>query len=127
MSQDAPAATGFHHCSLIVADTGRALQFYRDILGLPVDESRPEMVFAGAWLTIGDGQIHLMELPNPDPVDGRPEHGGRDRHLALSVENLDVLVRKLEEAGIACTRSQSGRAALFCRDFDGNAIELIER
>ncbi len=30
-------------------------------------------------------QIHLMELPNPDPteLDLRPEHGGRDRHVCV--------------------------------------------
>ena len=30
-------------------------------------------------------QIHLMELPNPDPTDAdaRPTHGGRDRHVCV--------------------------------------------
>jgi hypothetical protein len=27
--------------------------------------------------------IHLMELPNPDPLEGRPAHGGRDRHTCV--------------------------------------------
>lgn len=115
---------GIHHISLIVSDTGRALAFYRGLLGLPLAE-RPELNFPGAWLTIGEQQIHLLELPNPDPTCGRPEHGGRDRHLAVTVEGLDALVSRLEGQGVPYTRSRSGRAAVFCRDPDGNGLELI--
>lgn len=116
-----------HHVSLIVADTACALVFYRDILGLATLAERPDLGFPGAWLTVGDRQIHLLELPNPDPTQGRPAHAGRDRHLALCAPDLAPLRARLEAAGIPYTQSRSGRRALFCRDPDGNAIELIER
>jgi glyoxylase I family protein len=115
-----------HHVSVITADTGRALQFYQGVLGLQCDDSRPDLGYPGAWLRVGDGQIHLLELPNPDPVEGRPAHGGRDRHLALRVTDLAALRQALDVAGVGYSVSRSGRAALFCRDPDGNAIELIE-
>lgn len=118
---------GIHHVSVIVADTGRSLEFYRGLLGIPVDSGRPDLGYPGAWLDIGAQQIHLLELPNPDPLSGRPAHGGRDRHLALTVLGLDEVVRSLQQAGIEFTLSRSGRKALFCRDPDGNAVELIER
>lgn len=118
--------TDLHHASLLVADTARALDFYVGVLGLAVDGARPELGYPGAWLQVGSRQLHLLELPNPDPVDGRPAHGGRDRHLALLVQQLDAVAARLEAAGVACSRSRSGRRALFCRDPDGNAIELIE-
>jgi glyoxylase I family protein len=111
---------------VITADTGRALQFYQGVLGLRCDPSRPDLGYPGAWLQVGGEQIHLLELPNPDPAEGRPAHGGRDRHLALLVTDLAALRRALDEAGIAYSLSRSGRAALFCRDPDGNAIELIQ-
>jgi glyoxylase I family protein len=114
------------HVSVIVADTERALAFYRDVLGLPVDPQRPDLGYPGAWLTLGAQQIHLLELPNPDPATGRPVHGGRDRHVALTLRDLDALRRRLEAAGIPYTLSKSGRRALFCRDPDGNALEFIE-
>ena len=79
MSQNKPLVSAIDHCSLIVANTIKALDFYKDILGLEVDDSRPDLGYPGAWLQIANGQIHLLELPNPDPVDNRPEHGGRDR------------------------------------------------
>ena len=116
---------GIHHASLLVADTARALAFYRDLLGLGVIAERPNLGFPGAWLRVGAQQIHLLELPNPDPVTGRPDHGGRDRHLALHVQDLDELAGRLEQAGIPYSRSRSGRAALFCRDPDANALEFI--
>lgn len=115
-----------HHVSVIVSDTSRALDFYEEVLGLPVDETRPDLGYPGAWLRIGDQQLHLLELPNPDPVTDRPVHGGRDRHLAVSVKSLDALSARLEQQGIDFTLSLSGRRALFCRDPDGNTMECIE-
>ena len=120
------AVVAIHHISVVVADTAVALKFYADILGLEVDPERPDLGYPGAWLTVAAQQIHLLELPNPDPVMGRPAHGGRDRHLALSVDDLDAILMCLEQAGFPCSMSRSGRRALFCRDPDGNALELIE-
>lgn len=118
---------GMHHCSLIVSSTQQALAFYQGVFGIEVDASRPDLGYPGAWLNIGSQQIHLLELPNPDPVSGRPEHGGRDRHTALQVDDIDALVENLKAHSIAFTISKSGRKALFCRDPDGNAIEAIEK
>ena len=115
-----------HHVSMVVADTALAVSFYTEVLGLSVCQGRPDLGFAGAWLAIGEQQIHLLEVENPDPVTNRPEHGGRDRHLAMTVTNLAEIEHKLKDKGIFYTLSRSGRAALFCRDPDGNGIELIE-
>lgn len=120
------AYTGILHASVIVSDTARALQFYRDVMGMEVAQRPPSLSFPGAWLQVGEQQIHLLELPNPDPVTRRPEHGGRDRHVALGVGDLDALAARLRGAGVSYTESRSGRRALFCRDPDGNALELVE-
>ncbi len=114
------------HVSLVVADAERSLAFYRDLLGLEVDPSRPDLGYPGAWLKVAEQEIHLLELPNPDPATGRPSHGGRDRHVALHVRALAALKSKLSSANIPFTMSRSGRPALFCRDPDGNALEFIE-
>lgn len=122
-----PLIKAIDHCSLIVSNTSEALEFYRRILGLELDELRPDLGYPGAWLKVGNSQIHLLEVPNPDSVDDRPEHGGRDHHVALQVSELDIIVQRLDEAGITYSMSKSGRKALFCRDSDGNAIELLEK
>ncbi len=116
--------TTLHHVSLIVSDTDKSLEFYCGILGLETAE-RPALDFPGAWLQVGSQQIHLLELANPDSTDNRPRHGGRDRHTAFSVQDLSVVRQRLDEAGIEYTLSRSGREALFCRDPDANAVELI--
>ena len=114
------------HASLLVSDLDISLRFYRDVLGMVVDDARPDLGYPGAWLWAGEQQIHLLRLPNPDPRDGRPAHGGRDRHIAFDVGDIPALRTALDQAGIGYTLSRSGRNALFCRDPDGNALEFVQ-
>ncbi len=118
--------TAIHHSSLIVADTQTSLKFFCGILNLKQLE-RPNLPFPGAWLEIGAQQLHLLELENSDPTTGRPKHGGRDRHVAFNVLELDLIKQALESGDVPFTMSMSGRRALFCRDLDGNALEFIEK
>ena len=138
---------GIHHATFLSSDLARSRDFYEGVLGLRPDPDRPAMGFYGVWYGIAaNQQIHLMQLPNPEAGLQRPshpqgvrrgckelkpqqhtQHGGRDRHVALGVDDLDALRAKLDEAGIAYTMSRSGRAALFCRDPDGNALEFVAR
>jgi len=116
-----------NHVSLLVSDTARSLGFYHGLLGIPLDASRPELGFPGAFLQLGDVQIHLLELAVPGVPGVLPAHAGRDRHLALDIVDLDAALAALAAAGIDYTLSRSGRRALFCRDPDGNGIELVEQ
>lgn len=115
-----------NHASFIVADLDISLVFYCKILGLQ-QVDRPDLGFPGAWFQLGAQQIHLLQLENPDPIKGRPEHGGRDRHVALNAVALQPIQDALKNAGIVYTMSKSGRRALFCRDPDGNTVEIIEQ
>jgi glyoxylase I family protein len=120
-----PEVHGVDHVSLLVSDARLARDFYVEVLGL-VELARPDLGFPGAWLSLGAGQaLHLLELTNPDPRAGRPEHGGRDRHVALRVHNTAPFAERLGGRDIPFTRSRSGRDALFFRDPDGNAVELV--
>lgn len=71
--------------------------------GLEVNPDRPhhKLPYAGAWLWIGPEMIHLMQLPNPDPLEGRPAHGGRDRHFCVGVQSIEPLEARLA----VCVRS----------------------
>jgi len=119
---------GVHHIALIVDDLERSLDFYCNVLGLSVNADRPhdKLPYEGAWLWIGPEMIHLMELPNPDPMEGRPTHGGRDRHFCVGVDSVAPIIAQLEGAGIDYTASKSGRPAIFFRDPDMNTIECVE-
>ena len=88
---------GLHHCGIIVSDVEKSKEFYMAMFGF-TDEShlRPlTLPYPGAVLQCGTGQIHLMQLSNPDPTDGRPHHGGRDRHVAMNVNNIDIIRQRL--------------------------------
>ena len=112
------------HASFLVEDTERSLKFYNGLLGLEVDSSRPDLGYPGAWLKVGEQQIHLIQLPSPDSKQ-RPEHGGHDCHLAMQVESFEALREVIEQAGVSFTTSKSRSNVIFIRDPDGNALELI--
>jgi glyoxylase I family protein len=117
---------GLDHVSVLVQDTRRSLDFYRSVIGLEVDAGRPDLGYPGAWLRAGAHAIHLIQMPNPDPVARPPPPRGHHRHIALRVSDLTALRFRLEVSGIPHTVSRSGRKAVFCRDPDGNALEFIE-
>ncbi|CAN7032340.1 unnamed protein product [Brassica oleracea var. botrytis] len=119
---------GVHHVGLLCKNLERSLEFYQNILGLEINEARPhdKLPYRGAWLWVGSEMIHLMELPNPDPLTGRPEHGGRDRHACIAIRDVSNLKEILDKAGIEYTMSRSGRPAIFTRDPDANALEFTQ-
>jgi catechol 2,3-dioxygenase-like lactoylglutathione lyase family enzyme len=119
--------TSILHVSFLATDLERSRIFYETTLGLIPSSKRPDLGFPGVWYEIDQcQQIHLMQLHNPEVNLQRPLHGGRDRHVALSVNDLGELKQRLQAMDIPYTLSQSGRGALFCRDPEGNALEFIE-
>lgn len=118
--------TALHHVSLVVNDTGKALEFYCGTLGFQLNANRPELAFPGAWLDIGDQQIHLIER-DTNTHSAWPEVSiSRDHHTAFHIDSLEELKQTLTEVGIPFTESQR-RPALFCRDPDGNGLEFISK
>ena len=118
--------TAILHTTFLSADLARSRIFYGDILGLQEDAKRPVMSFDGIWYVLNaTQQIHLMLLPNPEVDLVRAAHGGRDRHVAYGVNDIAELRTRLIAANITFTESSTGRAALFCRDPDDNALEFI--
>ncbi|GAB4853767.1 hypothetical protein Ancab_017960 [Ancistrocladus abbreviatus] len=119
---------GMHHVGILCENLERSLDFYQNILGLEINEARPDdkLPYRGAWLWVGSEMIHLMELPNPDPLTGRPEHGGRDRHMCIAIRDVSKLKAILDKAGVPYTLSRSGRPAIFTRDPDANALEFTQ-
>ena len=113
------------HASILVQNVAVARAFYEEVLGLIPSANRPDLTFPGAWYEFGAQQIHLIGLGQGQQAINH-EHGGRDRHIALAIDDIDVLKVKLEAAGVVYTLSRSGRRALFCRDPDGNALEFVE-
>jgi glyoxylase I family protein len=114
---------GCLHVAVMVANLERAVGFYSDVLGLQrIDRV---LKYPGAWYQIGDAQIHLIEDPNYQPshqIDLAVST--RNPHVALGIKDLELAKQQLLSANCPIKMSNSGRAALFTQDPDGNVIEL---
>ena len=113
------------HSSILVMDIDQARAFYEGVLDMIPSTLRPDLGYPGVWYELDVQQIHLIAAAAaPQPM--HDAHGGRDRHIALAIDDLAALKAKLNALGVAYTLSRSGRRALFCRDPDGNALEFVE-
>ncbi len=119
MSAPGPAvrAVGVHHVSLNVDDVPAALAFYVDVLGCSVRSDRPAFPFDGAWLDLGDQQIHLIAADVPADLG---------QHVAVLVADLDDAVAAVRSRGVEVSDPKPvGRSRqAFLRDPAGNRIEL---
>ncbi len=68
-------ATGINHVSIPCRDLRASVGFYREAFGL---ERIPSPVFRRPvrWLALGKHQLHLMEMPDDEPLEG--QHFGFD-------------------------------------------------
>jgi glyoxylase I family protein len=111
------------HTSVNIGDDPTAeasLAFYRELVGLEDTGTRPDFGFAGAWLAVGDAQVHLIGGSTGDgPI--RPT----DHHLCLGVADLDEALADLDARGVEhFTIGEGDARQSFFADPAGNTIEL---
>lgn len=126
-ARPAPAGTTLGHVHLRVSDLGRAVAFYRDVLGLDVMQTIGDRA---AFLS-ADGYHHHVGLNVWDSEGGTPPPPGHTGlyHLALLYPSRAALagaVARVIEAGVAIGgKADHGVSeAVYLRDPDGNGIEL---
>ena len=97
--------------------------FYVDALGL-VEGWRPDFGFAGYWLYAGDRPVVHMQGAN-GPVG--PSRASALNHFAFDVEDLDLILARLDRMGVAYQArdipDNAGRQA-FLDDPNGVRVEL---
>ena len=135
-----------HHTGFVVSDLERAVEFYRDVIGMEVttryERTGPgvESVvgYKGAHLQValmGAGGVHALELikyhspaPAERPTSERSVLGAS--HLAVQVDHIAELFQAAVDNGATSLNPPAevapGRTACYMQDPDGNWIELIE-
>lgn len=137
------------HFGLVVRDLPRALEFYEGLMGLKPGPSTLEqgsvldaiLGWEGVAVTTvkmraesGEALLELLDFKNPPTAGGDSPpifYRQGPTHLAFTVKNLPVLLEQLAAAGVEiispARRSSDGKVLVtFCRDYEGNLIELVQ-
>jgi lactoylglutathione lyase len=115
---------------IIVSDLKRSVEFYRDVLGVPLKfeaDGWAEFATLGTRLALKAGAPPVAAIPEKN-VDGKPIAGRVG--IAFEVKNLDQVYRDLSEKGVTFTQpptdeGHGGRTATLL-DPDGLEIALGE-
>ena len=123
---------GVHHIAIICSNYEKSKEFYTQILELTIirEVYREQRQSYKLDLALNDEYIiELFSFPNPPHRSSRPESCGL-RHLAFSVNNLDVSVANFKSKGIELepvrTDEFTQKRFTFFNDPDGLPIELYE-
>ena len=102
---------------------------------------RPSFGFDGAWLELGDMQLHVIERnPNwnspedPNNTNGKPRSPAiaitRGHHVAFRTNNLDKCKQNLKKMNIQYYEAKLAKDVknrqIWFYDPDGNGLELFQ-
>lgn len=110
--------TGIGHVVLHVRDIATSKKFYVDLLGMEVDQERPQEMF----LTCGQQRLALFER------DSLPDSRARDLdHMALEIESgsYEEVTTSLEQVGIRVTGRTGDPHCIYIRDPDGHRLQIL--
>ncbi|QDY70435.1 VOC family protein [Qingshengfaniella alkalisoli] len=123
--------TSIGHVAIKVKDLDQTLAFYRDKLDFP-EMLRLRNDDESTWLVylrVTDNQ-YIEIFPGAEGDRAPGPNANAMNHLCLTVDDLDVVVSKLEQAGIVLTSpikpGLDGNRQAWIADPDGNRIELME-
>jgi catechol 2,3-dioxygenase-like lactoylglutathione lyase family enzyme len=123
--------TGTDHITIEGTDPDGTIEFYRDILGMPLVLRQPNLdrsELTHLFFDTGDGRLltffvsddrESASLPDPDP--------GQVHHLAFCIEGeqLESIKSELTDAGYPCSEYDRGAFhSLYTADNNGLTIEL---
>lgn len=119
--------TGLDHLVLTVADIDATCDFYVSVLGM----TRESFAGGRTALKFGDQKFNLHQAGREfEPKADKPVPGSAD--ICLIVDDVAAAEQKLTGAGVAIidrgprTGAKGEIISIYCRDPDGNLIELSE-
>ncbi|CAN5872267.1 N/A [soil metagenome] len=138
----------FSHVGITVSDFNRCVKFYWEVFGCPlvgVADTPPERVrsFFGVeaggqmpsckigWIRVPGGAVlEVFHFEPQQPPVQIPWNRVGLTHISFNVRNLQQWYDYLQARGVECIsrpeRSPRGHSFFFCRDFDGNLIEMMD-
>lgn len=125
------------HIAIVVENLEKALDVYRDALGMPVTEIKemPEQDVKMAFLLVGDSEIELLEPLSTESGIAKylAKRGEGLHHICLEVDDIAGTLAELKARGAqlideAPRRGAYGQIAfIHPKGAHGVLIELIER
>ena len=111
---------------VFVSDMKRSIEFYRDVLGLPLKYETPHWTeFSNDGSTLA---LHPGDAINPAPA-GEGHAPAGSCHLGFVVEDLDAFHKHMQAHKVACLhppkKEEFGRLALYA-DPDGLPFSVAE-
>ena len=112
-----------NHVSIPCRDLDESERFYREVFGL---ERLPtfDFRFPVRYLRLGEQQLHLMQLPQEEPLP--------NQHFAVDVDDFEAAFSRLRDLGALDTRTHAqpiwelpdGSLQMYARDPAGNLLEV---
>jgi catechol 2,3-dioxygenase-like lactoylglutathione lyase family enzyme len=139
-------ARSFSHVGITVSNFNRFVQFYWEVFGCPlvgVADTPPDRVraFFGVdaaaptckigWIRVPGGAVlEIFEFQPQQPSAEVLWNRVGLTHFSFNVRNLPRWYEHLQSKGVECVskpeRSPRGHSFFFCKDVDGNLIEMMD-
>ena len=126
-----PKLTGLDHLVLTVQDIGATAAFYRDVLGMQVQEFQPADGSTRTALCFGQQKINLHAAGAEYRPHGRAPTSGSADLCFLTETPLDVWATHLDRQGVEVEEGPVVRngargsiRSIYIRDPDGNLVEI---
>ena len=130
-------AVKINHIAVVVQSIEKALEIYRDVIGLPVDHVAEESIeqVRVAFLPTASGEIELVEPTTSDSGVAKflAKRGEGLHHICLEVESIETSICEMQARGMEVLQeprfNQRGEKYIFIhpKSAHGVLIELYER
>jgi catechol 2,3-dioxygenase-like lactoylglutathione lyase family enzyme len=138
---------GVRHVGIVVTDMEKALSFYHGLLGLKiVKDAKESSAYIDTVCGMKNAIVKTVKLATDDssliellhfisPLDVNTKTKGLNNigfsHVSFTVDDIEEEYKRLKKLGVYFNSppqfSPDGYAkVVFCRDMEGNFIELVE-
>ena len=129
--------TKINHIAIVVEDIEKALETYRDVLGLPLERiaDEPAEQVRIAFLPTAGGEIELIQPTTPDSGVAKflAKRGEGLHHICLEVEDIAATIQEMAARGMEILgeprQNERGDTYVFIhpKSARGVLLELYER